>query len=73
MSNGLTDKQTEKQDYVDNSIFELINSLNPSSTPIEWDIEMISEIRDCFQRWIVDKLHLCAEQEFYPYLEDENL
>lgn len=72
----LTDKQINRQDYVDNEIFELIRSLDPSrpelGSSIKWDIEMISEIRDSFQRWIVDKLGLCTEQEFYPYLEEEN-
>ncbi len=66
---GLTAKQIERQDYVDNLIFELINELNPSDKEIEWNIESIGEIRDVIQSILVNK-GICTEQEFYPYIEE---
>lgn len=45
----LTEKQIERQDFVDNSIFDLIQELNISSKKIDWDIEFISAIRDIIQ------------------------
>ena len=68
--NGLTQQQIAQQDFVDNAIFSLMRSLNPSNKEIEWDIEMIGEMRDVLKEWLVDKLNLTTEQEFYPYLEE---
>jgi len=31
---------------------------------------MIGEIRDVVKEWLVDKLSLTTEQEFYPYIEE---
>jgi DNA polymerase sigma len=68
--NGLTQQQIAQQDFVDNAIFSLIRSVNPSNKEIEWNIEMIGEIRDVVKEWLVDKLSLTTEQEFYPYIEE---
>ena len=68
--NGLTQQQIAQQDFVDNAIFSLIQVINPSNREIEWDIEMIGEIRDVVKEWLVDKLSLTTEQEFYPYIEE---
>lgn len=62
----LTDNQMKRQDWVDNSIFELARSLNPSANSIEWNIEMIAEIRDTIQDWFVENLQLCSSEDFYP-------
>ena len=64
----LTKQQIERQDFVDNAIFELINELIPSDKEMEWDIEVIGEIRDVIQSQLV-KRGFCTEQEFYPYIE----
>ena len=64
----LTNLEISRQDYVDNLIFELVQSLNPTKRPIEWNIEMIGEVRDDIQNWIVDRLKMTTEQEFYPSL-----
>jgi hypothetical protein len=66
----LTKKEISRQDLVDNKIFELINDLNPTDQSIEWNIEMIGEIRDLISNWIVDNLNLCKEKEFYPFIEE---
>ncbi|OGW51816.1 MAG: hypothetical protein A2Y81_01205 [Nitrospirae bacterium RBG_13_43_8] len=68
--NEVTQQQIAQQDFVDNAIFSLIRSVNPNNKEIEWDIEMIGEIRDVLKEWLVDKLDLSTEQEFYPYLEE---
>jgi predicted membrane GTPase involved in stress response len=65
----LTDKQIARQDFVDNSIFELLLSLNPTDKKIDWDIEMISRIRESVASLFADR-EICSEQEFYPYLKE---
>jgi len=70
MENEMTEKQKiAQQDFVDNSIFDLIKNLSPSSAEINWDISVISEIRLILQNLYVNKLELCDEEEFYPSIE----
>lgn len=64
----LTAQQIERQDFVDNAIFELINDLIPSDKEMEWDIDVIGWIRDALQSQLVSK-NFCTEQEFYPYIK----
>ena len=66
----LTGRQIKRQDFVDNRIFELIQDLNPSQTEINWDIEMISEIREYVHSILSKKVDI-SEDDFYPFL-DEN-
>ncbi len=66
----LTDKQIERQDLVDNAIFNLIQSLNTTDKTINWDIELIGEIRDVIAEWMIERLKITDEQNFYPYLEE---
>lgn len=65
----LTDKQIERQDFVDNVTFEYINSLVPSDKLIEWDIDCIAQVRDAVWEVLKPK-NICTEQEFYPYIEE---
>jgi hypothetical protein len=65
----LNKKQIERQDFVDNSIFELLQNLNPTTNEFDWDIEMISDIRDTIQCYVIKKTN-CSEQEFYPFIEE---
>ena len=65
----LTDHQIARQDFVDNAIFDLINELIPSDKEMEWDIEVIGEVRDVIQAMLVGR-GICTEQEFYPYIEE---
>jgi len=60
------DKQLKRQDFVDNEIFDLVTRLNPSTKKIEWNIEMIGDIRDTIQHWPVDRYKIVDELEFYP-------
>lgn len=66
--NKLTKKQLERQDFVDNAIFDLIQVLNPTNKETEWDIDFIGEIRDVIQEHFTD-LEICEEEMFYPFVE----
>ncbi len=63
---NLSEDQIKRQDFVDNEIYNLINRLNPSKREIEWNIEMIADIRDTIQHWLVDRYKIIDELEFYP-------
>jgi hypothetical protein len=65
----LSIQQIERQDFVDNSIFELLQSLNFTDKKFDWDIEMISDIRDVIQCQIIKKTG-CSKQRFYPYIDE---
>jgi len=70
MAIGLNDEQIKRQDIVDNAVFQLIQDINPSSKELSWDIEMIGEIRDNIRQWIVERLGICDEMSFYPYIKE---
>ena len=61
----MTDKQLERQDFVDNAIFELIQAINPTTHPISWDIEMIGNVRDSIVSELQNKLEI-TEFDIYP-------
>jgi DNA polymerase sigma len=63
---NLSEGQIKRQDFVDNEIYDLVKQLNPSNKEIKWDIEMIGDIRDTIQHWLVDKYKIVGELEFYP-------
>lgn len=65
----LTQHENERQDYVDNAIYQLIQAVNPTDKNIGWDIEMIGDVRDVIENWMVERLKITDEQSFYPYLE----
>jgi hypothetical protein len=63
---NFTEDQINRQDFVDNGIYDLVKRLTPSTKKIEWGIEMIADIRDTIQHWLVDKYKIVDEFEFYP-------
>jgi hypothetical protein len=65
----LTKQEIERQDFVDNKIFELVQELLPEHAPLDWDIETISAIRDAIRVRVVEGKKLMTEQEFYPYVK----
>ncbi len=65
MNREMTDEQLERQDFVDNAIFCLIRNTNPTGKPIDWDIEMIGNIRDGLVGELEKKLGI-SEFEIYP-------
>ncbi len=64
--------QIKQQDFVDNEIFDLICRLNPTNEPIEWNIQMISDVRLALEDWLIHKLNLTTEMEFYPFLDGKD-
>lgn len=62
----LTNKQIERQDLVDNEIFQLLNNLNPTSEKLDWNIEFISEIREVVMDVLLEHTTM-TEMDFYPY------
>ena len=69
---GLTKKDLMRQDYVDGKIFELINELIPPENQVDWDIEMIGDVRDKIRYWLVDHLAVVNERKFYPYISERS-
>lgn len=67
----MSQKEIDRQDYVDNAIHNLIQDLCPidSKEGIEWDIENIASVREEIEAVLVRKLKLCTEMQFYPYRE----
>jgi len=65
---GLTDVELERNDFIHNEIFDLINRLNPKGTEVEWDIGIIAEIADDIEDYLVKK-GICTAMEFSPYRE----
>jgi hypothetical protein len=61
---NFTEGQIKRQDFVDNQIYNLVNSLIPSAKVIKWDIEMIGDIRDTLQHSLVDQYKIVGELEF---------
>jgi hypothetical protein len=68
--NALTKAQIERQDFVDNAIYSLLHYVNSSEARVEWNIEMIGDIRDRIHYWLVDYYKLTDEMTFYPYVEE---
>lgn len=62
----LTQKQIERQDFVDNQVFNLINALLPKSKQIDWDIAIIAGVRDSIYEEIARKVKGVSEERFYP-------
>jgi hypothetical protein len=65
MTVEMSDEQIKRQDFVDNTIFELIQRTNPTKRQIYWDIEMIGNIRDSLVRGLQNKLGI-SEFDIYP-------
>jgi DNA polymerase sigma len=63
---NFSEDQIRRQDFVDNQIYDLVKQLIPSKREIEWNIEMIADIRDTIQHWLVDRYKMVDELEFYP-------
>ena len=63
--------QISRQDYVDGHIFKLVQTVNPTKHPIIWDIEMIGDVRDIVEYWVVKRLKLTNPQDFYPSNEPQ--
>ena len=59
----LTSVETDRQDFVDGAIHELMGTLVGYELP--WDMEWLGEVRDTIQEVVVKHLDM-SEMEFYP-------
>jgi len=69
---GLTQKQVDRQDFVDNVIHGMLCRL-AGEPDLAWNIEHIGTIRDAARDIICGDLALKTEMEFYPYIELEQV
>lgn len=60
----LTDKQLDRQDFVDSAIVRILEELSDSE--IEYEGEDIGKVRDAISEVICNDLKIMSEQEFYP-------
>ena len=65
----LTQKQIDRQDFVDNEILDLLKRLLPQNTSLDWDIEIIATVRETIRIQLTDKGLITSEQRFYPYIK----
>ncbi len=68
--NELSINEIQRQDFVDNRIYELIKDLNPTFKEVNWDIELIGDVRDIIANWFTNRLRICSEKKFYPFSEE---
>ena len=61
-----TPRNIARQDFVDNKVFELINELLPRHKKINWDIEVIAQVRDEIYSSVSAKVGGLSERKFYP-------
>lgn len=78
MKNELTLNQIQRQNFVDNEIFNLVKRLIPEKYDIEldWNIQWISDLRINIENKIIEILEIDNnidkfEMEFYPFLNEE--
>lgn len=62
----LTKTQIERQDFVDNKVNELIQSLLPEGGIFNWNIELIGNIRDLIEHEVVDYKRMLTSTQLYP-------
>ncbi len=61
-----TARNIARQDFVDNKVFELVNELLPQRKKIDWDIEVIADVRDAIFSAISEKVGGLGKRTFYP-------
>jgi hypothetical protein len=61
-----TRKELDQQDFVDSSIMELINKVNPTENIISYSGKIVSKIREALIEVYTKDLKICTERKFYP-------
>jgi hypothetical protein len=75
MEDDFTREELDRQDFVDNVIYAMVNALVPTSRNfmLEWDINWIAELREHVEDIISSRLLTIDDDEdkfsmeFYPY------
>ena len=57
-----------QHDFVDNEIWDLIVNLYPARDDIKYDGNIVNQVRSVLLNYYVNKLKVCTEEEFYPYI-----
>lgn len=72
MEQELTNDQIERLDFIHNKIYRLVREVTPMEhrRKIEWDMEVIGEVSDVIEDYLVSK-KICTAMEFAPYVERE--
>jgi hypothetical protein len=65
----LSKHQLQRQDHVDNAIYEMLLLVDPKQQGIDWNIDVIADIRDRVSHWFVEYYRITDEMGFYPYVE----
>jgi len=61
-----TEEELKQHNFIDNSIMELINIVNPSPENIEYDDYIVEKVRITLIDIFSKDLQLCTEKAFYP-------
>lgn len=67
----LTGTEIDRQDFVDNAVYNLIGALIPGKyrdKEYDWDIEDIGNVREVIGEILEEKLGV-TEADFYPFIE----
>jgi len=59
-----------QQDLVDSEIWNLIVNLYPARDDINYDGNIIHQVRAVLMQYYVNELKLCTEEDFYPYITE---
>jgi len=59
-------EELTQKDFIDNSIMELLNKVNPSPVNIDYDCHIVEKIRNTLIEVMTKDLDLCTERGFYP-------
>jgi len=65
-------EKLNQQDLVDNAINEMIEILTPSEKKLPYNGNVINDIRCVLIQYFVEELHLCTEEDFYPYMDEDD-
>ncbi len=63
----LTNRETERLDFVHNTIHQAICDL--AGQELEWDAETIGAISDLVEELVCNRLNIMPDYEFAPYIE----
>jgi len=59
-------EQLAQQDFIDNSIMELINKVSPLKFEIRYQGQFVFKIREALIELFSKELKVCSEKAFYP-------
>ena len=59
-------QKTERMDFVDNAIYKLMVSLNPTTEKVTWDTGTINDVKWAILDYFVVDLEICTQEQFYP-------